>query len=616
MCGIAGYFSTAPVPGAVAERALSVLRRRGPDAEGHVAWGRDFARCDPGAPSAHHGLLNTRLAIIDPRAEGNQPMANDRGDIWICYNGEVYAWADEARALEAEGVRFRTRTDTELILRAYERWGIDCVSRLRGMFAFAIVDLRSRKVWLVRDRMGLKPLVYAHGAAGFAFGSTVRAVLPFLPAGEARLSRPGIDAYLAHRYIPAPLTVIDGMARLENGHLLCYDLATGRLEKRCYWTPAARAAEWLPLLDQAIEIRTVADRPLGVFLSGGIDSTVIACRLAAQGHRDLHTFTAAFPGTSFDESAEAAQAAARLGLPNHAIEIPQRIAPDFERIVADIDEPFADPSTFPTWYLSRATTQHVKVVLGGDGGDEVFAGYKRYAKHLRSRWRDRFSLPSLPLAAGLAPKGWAKWSAEIKMSWLEAYSLRFSGFTPGQRAFLQPERPPDRLTYWRLPETPGRTPLHTLIEVDRLNYLPEYILRKADLVTMAHGLELRAPFLDHLWYQALQGVPDAMRFTTPPKRMLEPACAALNGLDLFGRKKRGFNPPLGSWLKEDLAPRLQGLGGRLAAHSGGQLDDRAVDRLIGSYRAGRDALAEQVLQLLILDESLRQFTEEERVRAT
>ena len=607
MCGIAGFFSSTPVAHGVADAMLEALRRRGPDSQHQVAWGKDFDRLHADTDTAHHALLHTRLAIIDPRPVGDQPMANDSGDIWICYNGEVYDWADHARELEERGIQFRTRTDTEFILRAYEAWGMDCLTRLRGMFAFAILDLRQKKLWLARDRMGLKPLVYVQRGDSFAFGSTVRAVLPFLPKPDRRFSAAAIDAYLAHRYIPAPLTVVDGVERLENGHLLCYDLESHRLEKRAYWTPAPQAADWLTTLDDAVAMRTVADRPLGVFLSGGIDSAVIASRLSAQGRRDLHTFTAAFPGSSFDESAEAAEVAATLGLPNHSIPIPTSIAADFSRIVADLDEPFADPSSFPTWYLARATTQTVKVVLGGDGGDEVFAGYKRYAKHLRSRWRRNISLPFLPLASEITGKGWSKWTAEIKMSWLEAYSLRFSGFTPGQRRYLQPDRALNQLVYWRLPESLAGNALHTLIEVDRLNYLPEYILRKADLTTMAHGLELRAPLLDHRWYEALLALPDAERFTQPAKLLLAAACPQLAALNIFTRKKRGFNPPLTEWLRRDLAERLTGLGDRLASVTHEQVNARAADSLVDRYLHGDDSLAEKVLQLLILEESLQQL---------
>ena len=510
MCGIAGYFGSRQVAPASVERMMAALRQRGPDAEHTRFWD---AALQPTTAAAPNALLHTRLSIIDPRPDADQPMANATGDVWIAYNGEVYDWAADAQTLQAAGYVFRTRSDTELILHAYEHWGIDCVSRLRGMFAFAILDLRQRALYVVRDRLGLKPVVYAHRDDGFAFASTTRALLPWLP-GEARaFSVEGIDAYLAHRTIPAPRTIFSSIARLPPAHWLRYDLASGRVETHEYWRPEPSAEPWLATLDAAIRMRTVADRPLGVFLSSGVDSSAIACRLAAMNFNRLQTFTAAFPGTPFDESGLARATADRLGFPNLAVDMPEGIAADFERLVADLDEPFADPSSVPTWYLARETTRHVKVVLGGDGGDELFGGYKRYAKHLRTRWRRGLVVPGWRAPAAIGGGGWQRAIEELRLDWRAAYVLRFSGFTPGERAFLAPEAAP-HAHYWRMPAA-GGDDLPALLEIDRLNYLPDYILRKADLCTMAHGLEMRAPFLDHRFVGAVNALPQAIRFTTP-----------------------------------------------------------------------------------------------------
>ena len=555
MCGIAGFFGKRTVSSATVERMLAALRQRGPDAEHVKRWTAAFGPTGDASPNA---LLHTRLSIIDPRPEADQPMGNDAGDVFISYNGEVYDWAADARTLAGAGFRFRTRSDTEFILHAYEHWGIDFVARLRGMFAIAIVDLRTRAVYLVRDRLGLKPVIYAHRDDGFAFASTVRALLPWLPREARAFSAEGVDAYLAHRTIPAPRTILANASRLPPAHWLRYDLATGALMQKVYWQPDPSAEPWLPTLDAAIAMRTVADRPLGLFLSGGVDSSALACRLAALGFNRLQSFTAAFPGTSFDESGQARASATRLGFPNLAIDIPERIADDFPRLVADLDEPFADPSSIPTWYLARETTRHVKVVLGGDGGDELFGGYKRYAKHVRTRWRRGIVAPHLHAPVGIGGGAWQRLVEELRLDWREAYALRFSGFTPGERAYLAPDRLP-AAHYWRMPST-ERAELATLLEIDRLNYLPDYILRKADLCTMAHGLEMRAPFLDHRFVGAVMGLPEEVRFTTPPRKLLAPAMTALGELDPFARKKRGFNPPLDGWLEGDLAPRHDGLG--------------------------------------------------------
>lgn len=610
MCGIAGHFG-APVGPEVRTRMMSALRRRGPDAQHVAAFDAAGTRVADAAAAAI-GLVHARLSIIDPRPAADQPMGTPDGALWICYNGEVYGWQDDAQALRERGVEFATWCDTEFILRGYEAWGIEgLLPRLRGMFAFALVDFRTRRVHVVRDRLGKKPVVYAHTPQGFAFGSTVRSVLPWLPREMRGFSPDAIDAYLAHRYIPAPRTIFTHIARLPNAHRLEYGLDDGSLAIHRWWTPSPERAACGPLLDEAIELRLVADRPLGLFLSGGIDSGTIACRLAATGHRDLHSFSAAFPGSALDESEDAAATARALGLPNERIVVPTSIANDFGEIVATLDEPFADPSSFPTWYLARATERHVKVVLGGDGGDELFAGYKRIAKHLRNRWRGSFRLP-VPLLPDVRPKGMRKALGELALDWETAYSLRFSGLTPNQRIFLQPARVTWSAHYWRAPDFAATDPHDRLLRWDFANYLPEYVLRKADLTTMAHGLELRAPFLDHRFVGAVLALPPAERFTRPPKRYLATLAPELERLGAFTRKKRGFNPPLGGWLRGDLAPRLAACAESLATLTGGQIDARRAAFMVRAY-ANVPALAEQVLSLVILDESLRQLAEEAAV---
>ena len=608
MCGIAGHFGS-PVGEPVRALMLDALRARGPDAQHIVAFDAQ-GRVASSALPAHAALVHARLSIIDPRPVSDQPMASDDGLLWLCYNGEVYGWQDEARALEARGVRFRTRSDTEFILHAYAAYGIDgMLARLRGMFAFALVDFRARRVHLVRDRLGLKPLVYAHVGSSLAFGSTVRSVLPWLPDGCRRLSPEAIDAYLAHRYVPAPRTIFADIARLPNAHRLEYALDTGDIAQIRYWVPEpARHADCGALLDESIALRLVADRPLGLFLSGGVDSTTIASRLAATGHSGLRAFCAAFPGSSYDESAYANATANTLGFPIADIAIPTTIRDDFATIVAALDEPFADPSAFPAWYLARAASAEVKVVLSGDGGDELFGGYKRVAKHLRNRWRGALRLP-LPMLADPKPKGWRKVAGELSIDWESAYALRFSGLTPNQRRFLQPGVAHLPAHHWRAPDFDATSPPERLLRWDFANFLPEYALRKADLCTMAHGLELRAPLLDHRFVDAIVALPPRLRFTRPPKRLLASFAPGLDRLGVFGRKKRGFNPPLCDWLSVDLADRVATAGGSLALRTGGQLEAARTSAMLAAY-ARTPALAEQVLSLLMLDECLGQLARE------
>jgi len=607
MCGIAGLFGRVPQSAEKLDTALARLANRGPDAQHRVCW--DHAGRET-TGFAMEALLHTRLAIIDPRPEADQPMSSDDGQIWISYNGEVYGWQDDAKALAASGATFRTRSDTEFILHAYEHWGLDeTLKRLRGMFAFAILDRRRGELHLVRDPMGKKPLVYALRGGELAFASTVRAILPLL-AETPNISPQAIDAYLAHRTIPAPLTLYEGVRRLPAGHSLTLDLSTRQARLHDYWQPTPLSTtDWRECLDEAISLRCVADRPVGLFLSGGIDSTLIAARLRHIG-QPLLAFTAAFPGSDMDESAQATETAAALGLPHRAVAIPQSIRDDFPRIIADLDEPFADPSSIPLWYLAREATREVKVVLAGDGGDELLAGYKRYRQHLRSAWRKGWRWPLRRWPATPEPQAWAKLRQELAMDWESAYSLRFSGFTPAQRRWLQPGLADLPATHWRMPNFRADTPLmQRLLEIDMANYLPEYILRKGDLTTMAHGLELRAPLLDTRLYQAVLALPDRVRFTRPAKTLFAPLIPERLATRLFSAKKRGFNPPLKHWLRHDLSDRLDGLGHRLEALTDGQIIAIASDDIVARYRRGNDRMAEGVLQLVVLEESLQQSVE-------
>ena len=534
-------------------------------------------------------------------------MCDEEETVWICYNGEVYGWESWIPELEARGHRFRTRSDTEFILHAWKAWGADMLHRLRGMFAIAVLDLRRRELVLIRDRMGIKPLVYAHEPGRLVFGSTLRGLLPVLPKERRRFSASALDAYLAHRYIPAPHTVLEGVRRLPRAHMARFNLETGDLCVRPWWTPKADPqADFRQTLDQAIELRTVADRPVGLFLSGGVDSATVADRLSATGRGEWTAFTAAFPGTGFDEAPLASEIAARLGMPHQSLPISLDVEADLERLVADLDEPFADPSALPLWALSRETRRHVAVVLGGDGGDELFAGYKRYRRHLRSAWRGDCRLPPYHYRGQALPGTWAKLRDELSMPWRDAYGLRFSGMPPSLRAWLQPDQSIEG-SYLTHPPGHHKQDLQTLLALDMDHYLPEYILRKADLCTMAHGLELRVPLLDHRLYECVLSMGAEQRFTQPAKQALAAQCGVCGALDLLNRPKRGFNPPVDAWLRGPLAARLEGLGEMLTATTHGQISASRTQVLLDAWRHGQGPKAEHVLQLLLLALSLAQL---------
>lgn len=605
MCGIAGFFTQQLISESVTNQMMQGIISRGPDAQNTQYWASPHSTLISQGSAA---LIHSRLSIRDLSSLANQPMSNTDQSIWLCYNGEIYDWESDAEQLKQQGFSFKTSSDTEYILNAYQAYGLDgMLSKLRGMFAFALMDFKQQKLYLVRDRFGIKPLVYYFDEKrkSLAFGSTVRSVLPFLPNEQREFSSQAIDAYLAHRYIPAPSTIFSHINRLENAHYLCCDLNNYQLKKVNYWQPKASQEDWKEVLSKAIHIRTVADRPVGVFLSGGVDSSTIAAKLAEDKAQSIDCFTASFPNSHFDESEEAISFAKELELNSKAIPVPQTIQADFSKIIQDLDEPFADPSSFPTWYLAQETVKDVTVVLGGDGGDELFAGYKRHAKHNRVKRQRYFPwLTKFIYKQNWYLKGWRKILIELSHDWVSAYALRFSGMHWSQRSFLQPEFK-CKQHYWRLPEQQPSKDIKCLLEVDRLNYLPEYILRKADLCTMAHGLEQRVPLLDHHFYQAILALPDEERFTNPAKQVLQQSTNKIKAI--FSRKKRGFNPPLKQWLHHELNEKRNQLGERLSYLTSQQIDAASCNQMVEAYYAGHEELAEQILQLYILDESLEQL---------
>jgi len=618
MCGIAGFFGARHVNARALDAMRDAIKNRGPDASGAVFWNErdaDWIECDrQSGPS--RGLIHTRLSIRDLSHAADQPMPNDSKSIWICYNGEIYGWESDRQYLESEGFIFNTKSDTEFILKAYEYWGFDeLLKKMRGMFSLVIYDCRIKKVFAVRDRMGLKPLVYYYNKRHkeFAFSSLVRGVLPYIPSAMRNFDAFGIDSFLAHRTIPAPRTAFTNISKLENAHYLVFSLDTGELYKKKYWDisvgPRSGECDWKSEFRYSLGLRTVSDRPVGLFLSGGIDSSLIACGLAELGYQNISTYTAKFSDPQYDESQVAEHVSSQLGLKNNKIEMPNNYEEFFENIVADLDEPFADPSSFPTWFLAKSVSRSVRVVLSGDGGDEMFAGYKRYRQHLKSSWR-RFNYMRINF---LRPSATPKLSKldrlklEASLDWRSAYVMRFSGISLSERLYIQ-EIEGLQPHYWRMSDqAKTMSPISQLLSIDIENYLPEYILRKADLLTMAHGLEARSPFLDHEFVKKVWCIPESKRFTSPPKKILSELCNKSDKLGVFGRKKMGFNPST-KGLVDAMSYRIHGLGDRLSEITSGQFSSRGIQTAIEQWKKD-SKYDEKILQLIILDESLRQLCE-------
>lgn len=613
MCGIAGIFHQQTLSPDRLNATREALRSRGPDGSGL----RYFAYNEQKKwHSSEHGtgaLLQTRLSIRDLSTAGAQPMQNEDGSVWIVYNGEIYGWESEAEILRQHGHCFAGYSDTEFILHGYEEWGEAIIDHLRGMFAIAIFDLRREQLFLARDRLGEKPLFYRPGKNSFSFASSARALASLQgPEEHLHFNPHAIDAFLTHRYIPSPLSIFEGIYKLPAAHRLTIKLNQGIISighPEEYWHLIPEKSDTSFLFHEAVEQRLVSDRPLGIFLSGGIDSQAIATAVAQSGKlTEFTTFTATFPDDPrYDESTAAAEIARRLGIKHQALPILMN-ATDAPNIIATLDEPFADPSAVPTWYLCQAAIQEIVVALAGDGGDELFAGYKRYAVHQRAaRLLPRYSKKKMRWSSS-EPCLKTSHSGRLRrlllsyqLGWEEAYALRFSALDPLTRAFLQPDLTVQS-NYWRLPSS-GLAPRDWMLECDRLNYLPEYILRKSDLCGMAHSLELRSPMVDHRFVAAVHGMPCEERFTHPPKKFLQDQI----GPQAVIGPKRGFNPPLHDWLQQPIFRELtQYLPRELERLTNGQL---AADHLAVLMRESEknSSLNEIKWMFLVLLLSLQQL---------
>ena len=600
MCGIAGIVALdpqRPVSAAPMTDMLACIRHRGPDDNGIHAL--------PGVVLGHH-----RLSIIDV-ASGHQPLFGRRDSTVVVINGEVYNYRELARELAASGSRFRTASDSEVAAHAYDAWGIDAIDRLDGMFAMAIWDGAAQRFLLARDRMGEKPLFYTVADGLLIFASELSAVLAH-PAVPVRLDPCALREYLALEYVPAPHSLIAGVHKLEPGSLLT--LERGRITTKRYWSidPVPRerplpygdaVVELRRRIDAAVLSRLVSDVPLGVFLSGGIDSSTVAA-LAAR-HGALETFSIGFAEPSFDESTHARAVAKHIGSHHHErIVRADEMAELVPRLGHMLDEPIGDASILPTAVLSRFAREHVTVALGGDGGDELFAGYPMHQAHriapllralpqplLRAGLRTAGALPVSHnnFAFGFKATTFLRGAAEPPP---RNHAVWMSSFPPASHAALLH---PDVLAsagecdpleaverHWR--ESAGAPPLARATHLDALTYLPDDILVKVDRASMAVALEVRAPFLARDVVEFAFGLPDAYRMRgLTGKRLLRDAVRDLLPPQILARPKKGFGMPVAAWLTGALRPLAHDLLGPAAIADVGLFQPAAVRRMLDEH---------------------------------
>jgi asparagine synthase (glutamine-hydrolysing) len=622
MCGIAGIFKTAvdaAVDAPSIHQMCQTIIHRGPDDEGIYVKGGV-------------GLGMRRLSIID-LAGGRQPIHNEDKTVWVVFNGEIYNFLELRAELERGGHRFYTNTDTEVIVHLYEDLGCDCVQKLRGMFAIALYDERRKCLLLARDRLGKKPLHYSLADGQLLFGSEIKSLLAVAPE-LAEIDQESILQYFYFGYILDPATAFRSIRKLPPGFLL--EFANGRTSIRRYWDlPTYGTAgpkseeEYLEelehQLDEAVRIRMISDVPLGALLSGGVDSSIIVALMARASSRPVKTFTIGFSREDFNEAKAARVVSERFGTEHHELVVEPRIGETLQLLSKSLEEPFADSSILPTFYVSQLTRQHVTVALAGDGGDELFAGYQRYAVELGRgvfdgipRWAGRsyrdYVYPRLPsTVAG------RRFLFNISLPPCDRYldGLSFLPACHRERALFSDEFlnsfcgtsvPLDGFKNY-FDNAPANTLLSRLLYLDTKTYLPGDILTKVDRMSMAASLEVRAPILDHLVVEGAARLPENLKFRNGRGKYLLKKLAARVGVPqgVLNRPKQGFALPLVHWLrgelKDDLLPIL--VEPRTLAR--GYFNPKAIRVLLDEHSRGRRDHSAQIWLLLMFELWHRNF---------
>lgn len=572
MCGIVGqlHFNGAPVDARSIKRMSDRLVHRGPDDEGQFIDG-------------NLGLGFRRLSIIDLSSRGHQPMSDETGDVWLVFNGEIYNFLSLRKELEKDGVRFRSNTDSEVIIYLYKKYGVNCLRHLRGMFAFAIWDKRSRTLFVARDRLGKKPLKFYRDANRFIFASELKAIL-VNPEVPKEVDWSAVDEYLSYQFVPHPKTGFVGIEKLEPAHYLIVK-ESGEIKKERYWQldfskkEQRSKEEWKSILKESlresVRLRLTSDVPLGAHLSGGIDSSLVVAFMAQEMSQPVKTFSIGFPEISHNELPQARLVAQRYGTDHQEFVVEPRTIELLPKIAYHYEEPFADSSALPTWMLCEMTRQHVTVTLNGDGGDENFAGYARYKAMQRYEalraWDVVVRLIKAPLSS-LASRTFAL-TGQKKFQYLssvfdfyakdpaQAYVQLWGFFREDEKAALYAPLLRDQIQNSR-----GVSIMRSLFDrastvddVERLmfadihSYLPDDLLVKTDIASMAHSLEIRSPLLDHVFMEQVARMPSSFKLAgRTSKALLKEIARDFIPQEIIDKPKRGFSIPCEQWLRTSL----------------------------------------------------------------
>ena len=570
MCGIVGrynYLSGVPVEPSLLKGMCDLLIHRGPDGEGILSKGS-------------LGFGHRRLAVIDLTQAAHQPMVSEDGRVSITYNGEIYNFQELRKSLELSGHKFRSSSDTEVVLAAYCEYGVKCVEHLRGMFAFGIWDGPNRRLFLARDRVGKKPLYYWLDNNGITFASEPKAFLAD-PQFKPEVDFEAISHYLTYQYVPSPWSAFQGVRKLPPAHFLVVENGQVSLER--YWklsysqhyqgSEEEASDELIQKLEEAVKCRLISDVPLGAFLSGGIDSSVVVGIMAQLGVSPLNTFSIGFEQEAYNELSFARTVANRFGARHQEFVVTPKPSEIFSRLTWHYNEPFADSSAIPMFYLAEMTKQYVTVALNGDGGDEDLAGYDRYLANVLSGRYDR--LPAflrrwLETAARFLPEPKEsktlisrvkRFTSALSHSPEYRYSLWMSHFDSGLKAELCTKEfkvgcggnESAELLLDAFQRSDATNMIDATLDVDVNTYLPDDLLVKVDIATMAHGLEARSPFLDHEVMEFCASLPAHMKLRGSNKKyLLKKAVSDLLPPEILHRPKMGFGVPIDHWLRNEL----------------------------------------------------------------
>lgn len=646
MCGIAGalwWNPTKAIAAQTLQRMTDSIRHRGPDADGHYYWPNSATAHSSGRPHisgrpntaknlqvAGVALGHRRLSIIDV-AGSAQPLGNEDNSIQIVFNGEIYNYAELRTQLIREGHKFRTEGDTEVIVHLYEQYGLDFVKHLRGMFALAIWDSNRQRLVIARDRAGKKPCYYRMEDGRLSFASELKALVQ-IPDVPRTLNRHAVLQFLTLQYVPHPHCILEGFHKLPPATIAV--LENGKLSLQTYWSAPfdqpdltrTTVDDWREELDatltEAVRLRLRSDVPLGAFLSGGIDSTVICGLMQTQLDRPVQTFSIGFPVAAFDERVYARQASQHLGTEHHEAVVTPDALSTLPKLIWHYDEPFGDSSAIPTMYLSQMTRQHVTVALTGDAGDELFCGYERYRAvkvtgmtDFLPRWLRRFASSVIArLPASAEHRSFRRRLKRLMESLAQDPERRYLNFitifnssrlewlvTPELWALAQNDDPA-ACVFDAYQRYPTRDFVTRTTATDLQTYLPCDILTKVDIASMAASLECRCPMLDHHVIELAARMPIEVKQTLKQsKKVLSDTFSRLIPRDIQTRRKMGFGVPIDHWFRDELKPLLYEVLLSPRCLQRGLLNESAVRQLIEEHTSSRFDHAYRLWNLLCLE---------------